>query len=243
MGLGDPRVDPHRQAGGPEADGGTRSHGARIGSCGTSALCCAGSATRAQGRADPRHPPHCATASQRLRPFHQGGPEAWAIHAQSMIHDHSGKPAQAAGGHSHFSYGRPFYEIMPALEKITGRSDGWRELRFVASRRRIRATTPPAQALPPARRRWADWWSKNWRKYVRARPSATRSNKEVAGTLFAIAFHSVASAASIGIPLRAERGRRRRHKLPVHTVVRRGPSGRLLGTWTRGGFRIRPRTL
>ena len=43
-----------------------------------------------------------------------------------------GKPGQAPQGELvAFSYGRPIYEIMPALEKLVGGVGGWRELRFV----------------------------------------------------------------------------------------------------------------
>ena len=66
-----------------------------------------------------------------------------------------------------FSYGRSIREIMPALEKITGQSHGWLDLNFAdnegqgTQQQRIKRT-----AFLKHAERWAEWWSKNWQKYV-----------------------------------------------------------------------------
>ena len=72
----------------------------------------------------------------------------------------------------YFSYGRPIYEIMPALEKLVGGVGGWRELRFVYNeggreRRRLQS-----RLFLQLAERWADWWSQNWRKYVKTEAEA-----------------------------------------------------------------------
>jgi beta-lactamase regulating signal transducer with metallopeptidase domain len=77
-------------------------------------------------------------------------------------HDNS-----SGGGGRLFTYGRPIREVMPALEKITGRSHGWLELNFAdqAGQGADQDRMKRAAFLKHARK-WADWWSKNWRKYV-----------------------------------------------------------------------------
>ncbi len=84
-----------------------------------------------------------------------------------------GKPGQAPQGQiAQFFYGRPIYEIMPALEKLVGGGGGWRELRFVFNeggreRRRLQS-----RLFLQLAERWADWWSQNWRKYVKTEAEA-----------------------------------------------------------------------
>ena len=66
-----------------------------------------------------------------------------------------------------FNYGRPIREIMPALEKMTGQKLGWTEINFAANdgagvvQQRLKRVLFLKLA-----ERWADWWSKNWQKYV-----------------------------------------------------------------------------
>jgi beta-lactamase regulating signal transducer with metallopeptidase domain len=72
------------------------------------------------------------------------------------------------GAHSaQFHYGRPIREVMPALEKLTGQSHGWLDLNFAdregqgAEQQRIKRI-----AFLKHAERWADWWSKNWQKFL-----------------------------------------------------------------------------
>lgn len=66
-----------------------------------------------------------------------------------------------------FAYGRPIWEIMTALEKISGQSHDWLELSFAVyegqgtRQQSIKRTTFLKYA-----ERWAQWWTNNWQKYV-----------------------------------------------------------------------------
>jgi hypothetical protein len=66
-----------------------------------------------------------------------------------------------------FSYHRPVWEIMSALERLTGQSFGWRELKFAAMKADgvIQSRRQRALFLDHARK-WADWWSHNWNDFV-----------------------------------------------------------------------------
>ena len=66
-----------------------------------------------------------------------------------------------------FSYERPIREIMSALQKLTGQSLGWRELDSAAMKADgiIQLRRQRTLFLDHARK-WADWWSHNWKPYV-----------------------------------------------------------------------------
>ncbi len=77
------------------------------------------------------------------------------------------------GSDTMFSYGRPINEILPALQKITGENHRWRELAFTniadvggsgesAEQNRLKRLEFQKLAV-----RWADWWDKNWQKFVK----------------------------------------------------------------------------
>ncbi len=88
--------------------------------------------------------------------------------AQFMqAHDHTHKPGSPTNKSGHFSYGRPIYEIMPALEQMTGQSYGWKELRFVHLEGAPEQQRIQRLLFLKLAQRWADWWAKNWQKYVK----------------------------------------------------------------------------
>ena len=65
-----------------------------------------------------------------------------------------------------FTYGRSFQEILAALEKMTGETQGWKDLNRVfltggAEQQRLQRTRFLEHA-----QRWADWWSENWQEHV-----------------------------------------------------------------------------
>ena len=72
-----------------------------------------------------------------------------------------------------FTWGPPLREILPALEKITGESQAWLEINFADSEGngteqvRIKRTLFLNHAV-----KWADWWSKNWQKFVASEADA-----------------------------------------------------------------------
>lgn len=88
---------------------------------------------------------------------------------QEHDHDHT-------NGGKHFGIGRPINEVLPALQKLTGiklvvpGEQGDQEYKDVYS---IFRDGSPEQARKQQRHflqfaeRWADWWSKNWKSYVR----------------------------------------------------------------------------
>ncbi|MGO9112544.1 MAG: M56 family metallopeptidase [Thermoguttaceae bacterium] len=86
---------------------------------------------------------------------------------------HQRNPGQPADGSGYlFSYGRPFYEIMPALEKLVGGIDGWQELRFVQLDGGFEQQRRQRKLFLKLAEDWADWWSKNWRKHVNSEAEA-----------------------------------------------------------------------
>ncbi len=67
----------------------------------------------------------------------------------------------------YFSYGATLREIMPALEKLTGKKLPREDIRFVSlvggtKQRRIKQ-----EIFLKFAQQWADWWSKNWQRYVK----------------------------------------------------------------------------
>jgi hypothetical protein len=84
--------------------------------------------------------------------------------------EHIGKNTEGPknNGLTLFSYGRPIREIMSALEKITGQSFGWQELRSAdfeghgINQIRLQRTLFLNHA-----EKWAKWWSKNWQNYAK----------------------------------------------------------------------------
>jgi beta-lactamase regulating signal transducer with metallopeptidase domain len=83
-----------------------------------------------------------------------------------------GRPGQSAAGSVGFFYGRPIYEIMPALEKLVGGIGGWREFRFVFVETGSARVRFQRRLFLELAERWADWWSKNWPKYVKNKEEA-----------------------------------------------------------------------
>lgn len=77
---------------------------------------------------------------------------------------------------NHFSIGRPINEILPALQKLTGikqivpGEQGDQEYKDIYG---IFRGGNPEQARKQQRhflqfaKRWADWWSKNWKTYLK----------------------------------------------------------------------------
>lgn len=66
-----------------------------------------------------------------------------------------------------FSFGRSIREVMPALEKLTGESLGWRELNFADSEGQgVEQQHAKRAVFLRHAERWAEWWSKNWQKHV-----------------------------------------------------------------------------
>ena len=82
-------------------------------------------------------------------------------------HVGNGKKEVRMNGLVLFSYERPIREIMSALEKLTGQSLGWRELDSAAMKADgiIQLRRQRTLFLDHARK-WADWWSHNWKPYV-----------------------------------------------------------------------------
>ena len=70
------------------------------------------------------------------------------------------------GGGGLFSYGRPINEIMPALQKLTGQTIAWNELRFVRLDGGIPQRRVKQALFLKLAQRWADWWRSNWQKFV-----------------------------------------------------------------------------
>ncbi len=72
-----------------------------------------------------------------------------------------------------FDWCRPLKEIMVALQSITGESQGWREINFAdfegygTQQVRIKRTLFLNHAT-----KWADWWSRNWRRFVSSEADA-----------------------------------------------------------------------
>ena len=66
-----------------------------------------------------------------------------------------------------FIYGSTYNEVMPALEKLTGQSHGWTELCYVNDMGGVYERNMKRTLYVTYARRWADWWSKNWQKYVK----------------------------------------------------------------------------
>ena len=83
--------------------------------------------------------------------------------------DHVGnnKEVRNVNGLVLFSYERPIREIMSALEKLTGQSLGWRELDSADMKADgvIQLRRQRTLFLDHARK-WADWWSHNWKNFV-----------------------------------------------------------------------------
>ena len=124
-----------------------------------------------RGIGDPRAVPALIRAIPRLYP---GGGSDCALRINDdpeltrFMLEHDNYPREyPRDDPDTFSYGRPIWEIMPALEKITGESHGWLELTFAdhegqgegQDRLKRIAFLEHAQI-------WADWWSKNWQKYL-----------------------------------------------------------------------------
>lgn len=133
-----------------------------------------------RGIGDPRAAPALIRAIPRIaRPsgsdclfYIEGDPELGQF-MREHDHEYRGKPGQSAAGKIvHFSYGRPIYEIMPALEKLVGGIDGWRELRFVSNEGGREQRRLQRRLFLQLAERWADWWSKNWPKYVKNKEEA-----------------------------------------------------------------------
>ena len=80
-------------------------------------------------------------------------------------HDNSSKNERDKS--EYFNWGRPMREIMPALEKLTGQSQGWMEINFAdqpgygSMHVRLKRTLFLNHA-----QKWADWWSKNWQEFL-----------------------------------------------------------------------------
>ncbi len=87
--------------------------------------------------------------------------------AQFMqAHDHAHKPGSLADKSGYFSYGRPFYEIMPALERLTGQTLGYKEYRFVFLGGGLEQRNIQRRLVLRLAERWADWWTNNWQSFV-----------------------------------------------------------------------------
>ena len=91
---------------------------------------------------------------------------------QQHGHEQNGQPRSPRTGPVYFSYGRPIYEIMPALEKITGKTDEWRELRFVHFDGGVEQQRIKRRLFLSVAERWADWWLRNWQKFVTSEADA-----------------------------------------------------------------------
>ena len=98
-----------------------------------------------------------------------------------------------------FDWGRPIREVMPALEKITGESHGWLEINFADSdghgleQSRVKRTLFLNHAL-----KWADWWSKNWRKFVPNEADAQLEQTRRAVELVAVEIAKIPRRKSLG---------------------------------------------
>jgi beta-lactamase regulating signal transducer with metallopeptidase domain/protocatechuate 3,4-dioxygenase beta subunit len=93
-----------------------------------------------------------------------------------VMHDsqHSGKAdsdASISEG-QHFDYGSAYREIMLTLEKMTGQSLGWKELNFSFDMGSIEQKRIQRTLFLNLGRRWAEWWSKNWKNHVTAESDA-----------------------------------------------------------------------
>ncbi len=66
-----------------------------------------------------------------------------------------------------FSYGRPINEIMPALQKITGEKHQWFDLVFAQLDNSTEQNRLKRLEFQKLAARWADWWERNWRKFVK----------------------------------------------------------------------------
>lgn len=128
-----------------------------------------------RGIADPRAVPALIRVIPRMAPS-RGSDFSLVIRsdpklAQFMLehgHDYDGKPGQttAMGEWGYFSYGRPIYEVMPTLERMTGQSFEWKELRFVQSGEGAEQQRLQGRLFLHLAEQWADWWVKNWQNYV-----------------------------------------------------------------------------
>jgi len=156
-----------------------------------------------RGIGDPRAAPALIRAIPRL--LKGSGDDGLAIEGDPKLaqfmreHDseYRGKPGESTGG-LYFSYGTPLREIMPALEKITGRSDAWRELRFVNPGGGREQQRLQSRLFLQLAERWADWWSKNWRKFVESEAEAQlgqtgRTLEQVSRSLAATSHQAVRS--------------------------------------------------
>ncbi len=130
-----------------------------------------------RGIGDPRAAPALIRAIPRM--LQDSGDDGFPIEGDPKLaqfmreHDNEyrGKPGQSTAG-SYVSYGTPLREIMPALEKITGRSDAWRELRFVNPSGGREQQRLQRRLFLKLAERWTDWWSQNWRKFVKSEAEA-----------------------------------------------------------------------
>jgi beta-lactamase regulating signal transducer with metallopeptidase domain len=83
---------------------------------------------------------------------------------QTFMQQHD---TEGRAGSRWFNYGRPINEIMSALRETTGETHGWMELRFTHLEGGVEQQRIKRQLFLKLAERWADWWSKNWQKYVR----------------------------------------------------------------------------
>jgi len=80
---------------------------------------------------------------------------------------------------AHFSYGSPYHEIMPTLEKMTGQSFGWKELNFASYHGGVEQKRIQQTLFLNLAERWADWWAKKLEKLLGRRGRlATRTHEK-----------------------------------------------------------------
>ncbi len=80
-----------------------------------------------------------------------------------FLQQHANKPDR---GGEHFSFGRPFREIFPALTKLTGVKHWEMEVNFVALGGGPRQQYIQRELYQRLGEFWFEWWAKNWEKYL-----------------------------------------------------------------------------
>ena len=77
---------------------------------------------------------------------------------------------------SHFNYSRAIREIMITLQNMTGETHGWMELNFAFLEGGAEQERIQRGLFLKLAQRWADWWSQNWRRYVKDEAEAQLSS-------------------------------------------------------------------
>lgn len=105
------------------------------------------------------------------------------------------KHANGRGGT--FEYRRPFLETMSALQKLTGHSDDWNDLRFVFLEGSPEQQRLQRQLFVTLAQGWSKWWTERWHDFL---PTEEEAQLDRIQKVLAQAAQAVASPAPTALP-------------------------------------------